>query len=139
MRKSDNLVFFVCPENIRDTERCSGVLGDPVIRYQEERIFSLNDPISGLISDNGGRRTGVDRRRFSYSDYIPERRSGHDRRIISDRRSGHERRDLEERRKGFDRRSESEHRPNAVEMRFRHERRTPSDRRRNRERRAAFA
>ena len=36
--------------------------------------------------DNGGRRSGVDRRQFSYSDHVPERRSGEDRRSGSDRR-----------------------------------------------------
>jgi len=42
--------------------------------------------------DNGGRRSGIERRRFSYSDHIPERRSGRDRRSGKDRRCG----DLEE-------------------------------------------
>ena len=37
--------------------------------------------------DNGGRRLGVERRRFSYLVHIPERRSGKDRRSGSDRRS----------------------------------------------------
>lgn len=30
--------------------------------------------------DNGGTRLGVDRRKFEYTAYIPERRSGRDRR-----------------------------------------------------------
>jgi hypothetical protein len=38
------------------------------------------------IMDNGGRRTGVDRRRYSYSGHIPERRIGADRRTRQDRR-----------------------------------------------------
>ena len=38
------------------------------------------------ILDNGGRRSGVERRRFSYTNYLPERRSGKDRRIEVDRR-----------------------------------------------------
>lgn len=29
---------------------------------------------------NGGRRSGIDRRQFTYTAYIPERRSGKDRR-----------------------------------------------------------
>ena len=37
--------------------------------------------------DNGGRRLGVERRRFSYLVHIPERRSGKDRRSGFDRRS----------------------------------------------------
>jgi hypothetical protein len=36
--------------------------------------------------DNGGRRSGMDRRRFAYTLYLPERRSGKERRIIPDRR-----------------------------------------------------
>ena len=36
--------------------------------------------------DNGGRRLGVDRRVYSYSFYVPERRNGKDRRNGSDRR-----------------------------------------------------
>jgi len=37
--------------------------------------------------DNGGRRLGILRRRFSYLVHIPERRSGEDRRGGFDRRS----------------------------------------------------
>ena len=36
--------------------------------------------------DNGGRRSGIDRRRFSYAVHIPERRSGIDRRKGLDKR-----------------------------------------------------
>ena len=39
------------------------------------------------LSDKGGRRVGVERRRYSYTCYIPERRSGEDRRSGGDRRS----------------------------------------------------
>jgi hypothetical protein len=38
------------------------------------------------IVDRGERRWGVDRRTFSYTCYIPERRSGSDRRTGRDRR-----------------------------------------------------
>ena len=37
--------------------------------------------------DYGGRRSGVDRRQFTYAVHIPERRSGKDRRINWDRRT----------------------------------------------------
>jgi hypothetical protein len=40
-----------------------------------------------IAYDNGGRRFGFERRQFSYFLYIPERRSGLDRRIGIDRRS----------------------------------------------------
>ena len=36
--------------------------------------------------DNGGRRSGTDRRKFSYVVHIPERRSSIDRRMGLDRR-----------------------------------------------------
>jgi hypothetical protein len=37
-------------------------------------------------ADNGGRRSGRDRRQFSYTMYLPERRSGEERRSGLDRR-----------------------------------------------------
>ena len=37
-------------------------------------------------TDNGGRRSGGDRRKYSYTLHVPERRSGNDRRIVKDRR-----------------------------------------------------
>ena len=39
------------------------------------------------MDDNGGTRSGTDRRKFKYTAYIPERRSGRDRRKMFDRRS----------------------------------------------------
>jgi len=39
-----------------------------------------------IILDNGGRRSGGDRRNYSYTLHIPERRSGKDRRNGIDRR-----------------------------------------------------
>lgn len=38
------------------------------------------------LSDNGGRRSGIERRQFFYNGHIPERRSGRDRRGRFDRR-----------------------------------------------------
>jgi len=47
----------------------------------------MNEYIEKLkLKDNGGRRTGNDRRQFSYTMYIPERRSAVDRRSGRDRR-----------------------------------------------------
>jgi len=40
-----------------------------------------------IVVDNGGSRLGIDRRNFEYSAYIPERRSGRDRRKGFDRRN----------------------------------------------------
>jgi len=40
-----------------------------------------------VVIDNGGRRTGIERRRFSYAIHVPELRSGKDRRNGNDRRN----------------------------------------------------
>jgi hypothetical protein len=40
----------------------------------------------GLLLDNEGRRSGADRRVFSYAVHLPERRSGEDRRDEEERR-----------------------------------------------------
>jgi len=47
----------------------------------------MGDKMNKLIlADNGGRRSGGDRRNYSYTLHIPERRSGKDRRSGRDRR-----------------------------------------------------
>ena len=51
-----------------------------------------------LDLDKGGRRSGLDRRRYSYTGHIPERRSGDERRNGQDRRSGADRRESTDRR-----------------------------------------
>jgi len=48
--------------------------------------------IGTFLKDNGGRRSGIERRYFSYTSFIPERRSDNDRRTSLDRRSGRDRR-----------------------------------------------
>jgi hypothetical protein len=45
-----------------------------------------NEVMASLIRDNGGVRSGLERRQFSYDKHIPERRSGKDRRNGLDRR-----------------------------------------------------
>jgi hypothetical protein len=73
-----------------------------------------------LLTDNGGRRLGIDRRQFSYTNHIPDRRRGHDRRTGLDRRARVDRRNGEiiikknkkDLRKGKNRRSNSERRVN---------------------------
>lgn len=42
--------------------------------------------MKNVLPDNGGRRSGVDRRQFSYTAHIPERISGKERRSGVDRR-----------------------------------------------------
>jgi len=39
-----------------------------------------------ILHDNGGRRSGIERRQLSYDFHIPERRSGKERRSGNDRR-----------------------------------------------------
>ena len=73
-----------------------------------------------LLIDNGGRRLGVDRRLFSYTSHIPDRRRGHDRRTGLDRRDHIDRRNGEviikkngkDLREGKDLRSSPERRAN---------------------------
>jgi hypothetical protein len=42
--------------------------------------------MKNVLPDNGGRRSGIDRRQFSYTAHIPEHRSGKERRSGNDRR-----------------------------------------------------
>ena len=51
-----------------------------------------------IIKDNGCNRSGIERRKFSYTAFIPERRSGRD------RRKGFDQRSCIGRIKGYDRR-----------------------------------
>jgi len=41
---------------------------------------------SDPAAEKGGRRTGIERREFSFTAYAPERRCGDDRRCIRERR-----------------------------------------------------
>ena len=64
------------------------------------------------MTDNGGTRSGTDRRKFHYTACIPEERSGMDRRKGFDRRSGITRR------RGSERRNSLNHRgPYPIERR----------------------
>ena len=56
------------------------------------------------MDDKGGTRTGKDRRRFNYTAYIPEKRSGRDRRKGFDRRSSIGRRGRSDRRVSLNKR-----------------------------------
>ena len=48
--------------------------------------FMIEKNQNGTSTDNGGRRSGGDRRIYSYTLHVPERRSGVDRREGEDRR-----------------------------------------------------
>lgn len=68
--------------------------------------------VNEITVDNGGSRSGTERRKFSYTEFIPERRSGKDRRKGFDRRSGIGRR------RGYERRHNQDNRQlNAIERR----------------------
>ena len=62
---------------------------------QDQQLFSpatkarpfYNMKMEFKLADNGGTRTGIDRRKLQYIAYIPERRSGMDRRKRFDRRN----------------------------------------------------
>ena len=57
------------------------------------------------LIDNGGRRLGDDRRQFSYTNHIPDRRLGEDRRTGLDRRSRLGLREEKDRRSSLERRA----------------------------------
>lgn len=92
--------------------------------------------IDAGLRDNGGRRSSIDRRRFSYSGHIPERRSGEDRRIDLDRRMGIDRRCDPDRRSGIDRRTGRAQVIDLLNVRSGKERRRLEDRRTGEERRS---
>jgi hypothetical protein len=76
---------------------------------QDQQLFSpatkvrsfYNMKMELKLADNGGTRAGIDRRKFHYTAYIPEKRSGMDRRKRFDRRSLMARRRESERRMVF--------------------------------------
>lgn len=84
------------------------------------------------LRDNGGRRSGIDLRQFSYTGHIPERRSGQERRNGLDRRNGVNRRIVEDRRSGSDAEKRYGEGGKVIEMRH-------FNRRSGKDRRAAFA
>jgi len=54
------------------------------LRMRAERALHIKNPACNI--DNGGRRLGIERREFTYSQYYPERRAGMERRCIPERR-----------------------------------------------------
>ena len=54
----------------------------------ERRIVGEGPDVVLFESDNGGRRLGLERRKFSYDIHLPERRSNTIRRSSADRRNG---------------------------------------------------
>jgi hypothetical protein len=61
------------------------------LNYHLQPVFFGESSMSGLDNliafiDNGGTRSGSERRRFSENEYMPERRTRYDRRSGADRR-----------------------------------------------------
>ena len=88
------------------------ILPSPQNTKQDEQDQSLFSPATKvrsfynmkmefILADNGGTRTGLERRKFHYTAHIPEKRSGMDRRKRFDRRSRMARRREPERRMVF--------------------------------------
>ena len=78
------MLFFIFPSR-RDTNQ---VEQDNQLLIQAAKIHPLyNTKLELIIHDNGGNRIGIDRRQFEYTVFIPERRSGIDRRKGFDRRN----------------------------------------------------
>jgi hypothetical protein len=86
-------------ELVRKTDRSPKTItriedGLPCRMETKQKIVKTLGPINpdedqvmaSFIRDNGGVRSGLERRQFSYDRYIPERRSGKDRRNGLDRR-----------------------------------------------------
>ena len=99
------------------------ILSSPQYTKQDEpdrQLFSsatkarplYNMKMELKMADNGGTRLGIDRRKFYYSAYIPEKRSG------MERRKGFDRRSVITRRRGSERRNSLNHRgPYPIERR----------------------
>lgn len=58
-----------------------------------------------MLTDNGGRRLGIDNRKFSYTNHLPDKRKHEDRRSGVDRRCVLDRRQDTDRRSGIERRA----------------------------------
>ena len=84
---------------------------------------------SVTLRDNGGRRSGIDLRQFSYTGHIPERRSGEDRRKGNDRRNSADRRTGEDRRKTPSQEAMGNKGSQIIDLRSHLERRSNIDRR----------
>ncbi|MBW2240175.1 MAG: hypothetical protein JRF39_14375 [Deltaproteobacteria bacterium] len=77
------------PCSVVETEsfNCVNKLGKYTRCYNSRK--TLKESVSTMtheLLDNGGRRSGTDRREYTYTSYIPERRSGKERRGGLDRR-----------------------------------------------------
>ncbi len=54
------------------------------LRMRKERALHIKNLVYNI--DKGGRRLGIERRQFTYSQHYPERRIGIERRCVPERR-----------------------------------------------------
>ena len=90
------LILFLImsiPQNTKQSDKDKQPF-NPTTKFRS--IYSADKELK--VNDNGGTRLGTDRRKFKYTAYIPEKRSGRDRRKGFDRRSSITRRRENERR-----------------------------------------
>ena len=73
-----------------------------VVHIPEEHEKTKVALANFCLRDNGGRRSDIDRRQFSYAGHVPERREGEERRTGLDRRRNKEGR-VPDRRRSVDR------------------------------------
>ena len=93
------IIMMGIPQNTKQAEK------DKPLFRSKPKVCNINSADKELImDDNGGTRLGPDRRKFKYTAYIPEKRSGRD------RRKGFDRRSPIARRRGVERRSILNHR-----------------------------
>ena len=52
--------------------------------------------LNSILHYNGGRRSGIESRQYSYYEHVPERRSGKERRSGNDRRRNSRSRDIKD-------------------------------------------
>ena len=103
------LLFLILtfPQNTKQAEQ-DKQLFSPAIKVRP--LYAMKMELK--MADNGGTRLGIDRRKFQYTAYIPEKRSGRD------RRKGFDRRSPIARRRGTERRVSLNHRkPYPIERR----------------------
>lgn len=103
------LLFLILttPQNTKQVEQ-NNQLFSPATKVRS--VYDVDQELK--MTDNGGTRIGFDRRKFEYTAYIPEKRSG------KDRRKGFDRRSRITRRRGAERRNSLNHRgPYPIERR----------------------
>ena len=74
---------YVFSKNKKYTKTIRNKLANIITALKRDQIYTNKKP---KLSDNSGTRSGTDRRKYKYTHYSPERRSGKDRRKRVDRR-----------------------------------------------------